>query len=324
MTGSFDRIPLIDIGDSNAGNQAALAAELHATLRDVGFAYLVGHGIDDALVAELRAQSRAFFAKPAAEKDKVAINAWHRGYMAPNSSTIVTSSVAKVKKPNQSETFMALHELAPDDPDRIAGKPLQGPNQWPDDQPALRAAALAYMAAMEALARRLTGLVALGLGLPETVFDRFFAKPTVWLRLLHYPPQPEEAGLFGSAPHTDYGFLTLLAQDEVGGLEVRNAAGDWIAAPPVAGSFVLNVGDILAHWSGGRLRSTPHRVVNRSGRERYSQPFFFDPAMDATIEPLVPALDPAGQASPLRFEEYVMERLDKNYDYRRGPATQGD
>ena len=102
-----------------------------------------------------------------------------------------------------------------------------------------------------------------------------FAKPTTFLRLLRYPPQRQEDGLFGSAPHTDYGFITLLAQDEVGGLEIRNKAGEWIAAPPIPDTFVMNVGDILARWSNDRFVSTPHRVINRSGRERYSQPFFF-------------------------------------------------
>ena len=104
--------------------------------------------------------------------------------------------------------------------------------------------------------------------------DRFFEKPTTFLRLLHYPTQPEEIGLFGSAPHTDYGYITLLAQDQVGGLEVRNKADEWIAAPPIADTFVMNVGDILARWTNDRFVSTPHRVINRSGRERYSQPFF--------------------------------------------------
>lgn len=328
LAGEFESIPFIDVNASyrdDAGARQTLAASLHATLRDVGFAYVTGHRVAGDLIADLRRQSELFFARPSAEKARLAINDWHRGYMAPNSSTIVTSSVAKVKKPNQSESFMALHELAEDDPDLLAGKPLQGPNQWPEGQPAFRAAALAYMAAMEDLARRLTAIIALGLGLPETTFDPYFARPTIWLRLLHYPPQPAEDGLFGSAPHTDYGFLTLLAQDEVGGLEVRNAEGRWIPAPPVPDSFVLNVGDILARWSGGRLTSTPHRVINRSGRERYSQPYFFDPSLDAIIAPLADAtgtaIDPVRFGDPVCFGDYVMERLDKNYDYRRSPTS---
>ena len=121
--------------------------------------------------------------------------------------------------------------------------------------------------------------------------------------------------LFGSAPHTDYGFITLLAQDDVGGLEVRNKAGEWIAAPPIADTFVMNVGDILARWSGGLFASTPHRVINASGQERYSQPFFFDPSMDAII---APAVDHGVPFKPVRYGDYLMERIDKNYSYRDG------
>jgi isopenicillin N synthase-like dioxygenase len=152
--------------------------------------------------------------------------------------------------------------------------------------------------------------------------DRYFEKPTTFLRLLHYPTQPEEGGLFGSAPHTDYGYITLLAQDDVGGLEVKNRAGNWIAAPPIPDTFVMNVGDILARWSNDSFVSTPHRVINRSGRERYSQPFFFDPSMDEMIEAL-PTCVPAGtepKYSPVLYGAYLMERIDRNYHYRKGAS----
>ncbi len=318
----FETIPRIDVAGLYDGGPRArrdLARRLHGALRDVGFAYVTGHRVAGDLIDGLRAQARRFFALPMADKQAIAINAQHRGYMAPNSSTIVTSSVATVRKPNQSESFLALHELAPDDPDVVAGRPLQGPNQWPAALPSFRPAALAYMAAMEALSRRLVGLIALGLDLPEDYFAPYFERPTVFLRLLHYPPTPDEDGLFGSAPHTDYGFITLLAQDDVGGLEVRNRDGRWIAAPPVDGSFVLNVGDILSRWSNGLFASTPHRVINRSGRQRYSQPYFFDPSMDSVIAPLpdCAGADGASDFAPVRYGDYLMSRLDQNYDYRK-------
>lgn len=322
---SFDHIPVIDVGaayDGAEGAREALAAELANTLQSVGFAYIENHGVSQDQIETLRREAKHFFALPQADKDACAINPWHRGYMAPNSSTIVTSSVARVSKPNQSESFLVMHELAPDDPDLLAGKPLQGPNQWPAAQPSLRDSVLAYMAAMEDLSRRLIQTLARGLALPTDFFDPYFDRPTLFLRLLHYPPQAKEAGLFGSAPHTDYGFMTLLAQDEIGGLEVRNAAGQWISAPPIAGTFVMNVGDILSRWTNGRFASTPHRVINLSGRDRYSQPYFFDPSMDAVVAPL-PNSVAEGQVrafAPLRYGDYLMERLDKNYDYRK-PAT---
>lgn len=319
---AFDEIPIIDVGalyDYDIESKKALAATCRTILRDVGFAYIINHEVPEALINRVRDESKKFFDQPMEEKKALAMNAWHRGYMAPNSSTIVTSSVANNTKPNQSESFLVMHELAPDDPDLLAGKPLQGPNQWPEQQPALRAAVQDYVAHMEDLSRRLTELIALCLELPADYFRSYFERPTTFLRLLHYPPTPIEDGLFGSAPHTDYGFITLLAQDDIGGLQVRNKDGDWIDAPPIDGSFVMNVADILSHWSGGLFASTPHRVINASGQDRYSQPFFFDPSMDALITPL--AGEKEGKET-LRYGDYLMERLDKNYRYRGKTAAE--
>ena len=255
--GEFDSIPIIDVAALYGGSEddkRALAEQSRAILRDIGFAYVSGHQVPVDLVAAVREEARKFFELPMPEKQAIAINDWHRGYMAPNSSLIVTSSVAKVQKPNQSESLLIMHEVADDDPGFLAGEPLQGPNQWPPNLPSLKTVAQDYVSHMTDLARRMTKLMALCLGLPADYFLPLFEKPTTFLRLLHYPPQPVEEGLFGSAPHTDYGFITLLAQDDVGGLEVRNKAGDWIAAPPVPGTFVMNVADMLSHWSGGLLR----------------------------------------------------------------------
>ncbi len=318
----FDHIPIVNVAaayDGSHGAVDALAQELAGTLEAIGFAYISGHAVSSGLVNGLRNEARSFFALPMADKQAIAINQWHRGYMAPNSSLIVTSSVAEVAKPNQSESVLIMHELASDDPDFATGKPLQGPNQWPASQPALREAALAYMGALEDLGRRIVHLIARGLGLPDTYFDPHFERPTTFLRLLHYPPQPREEGLFGSAPHTDYGFITLLAQDDRGGLEVRGNNGNWIAAPPIEDTFVLNVGDILSRWTNGRFASTPHRVINLSGKDRYSQPFFFDPSMDCVVAPLKHCVRSDGEPElpPVRYGDYLMERIDKNYDYRK-------
>ncbi len=318
-SGEFDHIPMIDVSalyGANENAKRALAEECRSILQDIGFAYITKHHVPVALIDQVREEARQFFNLPLVDKNAIAINRWHRGYMAPNSSTIVTSSVAEVSKPNQSESLLVLHELTPDDPDVLAGKPLQGPNQWPDQQPTLRSTVLDYVEQIQDLAQRMTELLAICLGLPADYFKPHFERPTTFLRLLHYPPQPVEEGLFGSAPHTDYGFITLLAQDDVGGLEVRNNAGDWIAAPPVTGSFVMNVGDMLSHWSGGLFTSTPHRVINTTGRERYSQPFFFDPGMESIIAPVVGD----AEVEPIRYGDYLMERLDKNYNYRHQAA----
>jgi len=182
-----------------------------------------------------------------------------------STSTIVTSSVAKVTKPNQSESLMVMHEVAPDDPDLLAGTPLQGENQWPVELPDFKPRVLAYNAALEAVARRLTRALAVAFDLPETWFDPHFTRPTTWLRLLHYPPLPDPLppDLFSSAPHTDYGFLTVLAQDDTGGLEVRGRDGSWIPAPPIKGTFVVNV--TFAPSGVGLRAATLNAVITGAG-----------------------------------------------------------
>jgi len=322
---SFDAIPVIDIApltEPGSKPARATAAALCRAYEDVGFALITGHGIDPALIEATFAASRRFHAAPIAQKQSIAINEFHRGYMGLATSTVVTSTVERNTKPNLSESVLVMHELAPDDPDLLARRPLQGPNQWPAWMPEFKPTVLAHMAAFEAVARRLLDAFTLGLGLPIGMLTPLFAKPTVFLRLLHYPPHPTDApdGQFGSAPHTDYGCMTILAQDGSGGLQVRAADGNWVDAPPLAGSFVLNLGDLMPRWSNGRFRSTPHRVINnRSGRDRYSAPYFFDPSMDATIECLPGCSGPGNppRFAPMRYGDYLMERLNRNYDYRK-------
>lgn len=326
--GEFSEIPILDVAALYGADEEAIratAATLRTYLEKIGFLYIVGHQVTRADVEAVREASRRFFALPEEQKRTLKIDKNFRGYLAFAGSTIVTSSVAKVSKPNQSESLFFMHEIDAADPRALADKPLQGPNQWPDEAvlPDFKATIERYVEAMGTLGRKMVGAITLALDLPAGSLDKYFEDPTTFLRLLHYPTQPQEEGLFGSAPHTDYGFITLLAQDDVGGLEVKNKAGDWVPAPPVPDSFVMNVGDILARWSNDQFVSTPHRVINRSGRERYSQPFFFDPSMDETIETLdvcVPA-DTKPKYEPVLYADYLMERIDKNYHYRKKMAA---
>lgn len=321
-------VPVVDISALDgpvAVSTRDTARELRRVFETIGFVYIAGHGVAQAQIDDVFAASRAFHALPLAAKQRLKINSAHRGYMGMSTSTIVTSSVATVTKPNQSESLMVMHEVAPDDPDLLAGKPLQGPNQWPEELPGFRPRVLAYNAALEAVARRLARAVAVGFDLPAEWFAPHFAKPTTWLRLLHYPPLPDPLppDLYSSAPHTDYGFLTVLAQDDTGGLEVRGRDGSWIAAPPLAGTFVVNVADILMQWTNGILVSTPHRVRNVAGRDRYSVPFFYDPGIDSVVECLPGILSPGENPRwpATSWQRYVMERLDKNYVYRQRPSS---
>jgi isopenicillin N synthase-like dioxygenase len=197
---------------------------------------------------------------------------------------------------------------------------LSGTNQWPDLD-GFRPVLERYHEAMCELGQRLVRLFAAGLGDDGGVLTASFRPPTTWLRLLHSPPVDPQApdDLYGSAPHNDFGFITILAQDEVGGLQVRDAAGQWIDVPPRPGAFVMNVGDMLHRWSNGRLISTPHRVHNRSGRERYSVPFFFDPHVSTVVAPLDCCVDDDHPArfDPIEFEGFLRHELATSYDRHR-------
>lgn len=317
-TASLDQLPIIDF--ASAGDDA-LARQLDSAFSQIGFCYFKGIGVDAALVEGVFDASRRFHAQPRAAKQAIAMNRFHRGYMAPKTSLIETSSVARVTRPNDSESFMLMHEVAPDDPRH--GRPLDGPNLWPD-LANFRAPVEAYERAMHDFCLRLLPAMALALGLPRDWFAPHFRLPTTFLRLLHYPPQAADApdDAFGSAPHTDYGFITILAQDRQGGLEVRRRDGTWLAASPIPGTWVVNVADMLSRWTNGRWQSTPHRVKNLSGGDRYSCPYFFDMSMDSIVEVLPTCHGPGAppRFPPVRYGDYLIERLDRNYDYRKHPV----
>jgi len=312
----LNRLPIIDLGGlGDAEQEGAIARQLDDAFRSIGFCYFSNIGIDPGLLEGVFAASRRFHTLSDAAKRALTINEFHRGYMAPKTSLIATSSVARVTRPNFSESLMIMHEVPPDDP--RFGKALQGPNQWPDGLAGFREAVMAYDTAMYGFCQKLLRPLALALGLPPDWLAPFFRQPTTFLRLLHYPPQPPdaEADEFGSAPHTDYGVITILAQDDSGGLEVRRRDGTWLAAPPIPGTFVVNVADMLSRWTNGRWQSTPHRVKNISGKDRYSCPYFFDMDMDSVVECLPGTGEPG--FPPVRYGDYLMERLDKNYTYRK-------
>ncbi|MEO9191019.1 MAG: 2OG-Fe(II) oxygenase family protein [Acetobacteraceae bacterium] len=310
-----DQLPIIDL---EGPDESKLARQLDAAFTGIGFCYFRGIGVEESLREDVFAASRRFHAMAPAAKQALAMNSFHRGYMAPKTSLIETSSVALVTRPNDSESFMLMHEVPPDDP--RFGRPLDGPNQWPD-LPGFREAVEGYERAMRGFCHRLLRPLALALDLPPDWFAPFFEQPTTFLRLLHYPPQapdsPDDA--FGSAPHTDYGFITILAQDNAGGLEVRRRDGTWLKARPIQGTWVVNVADMLARWTNGRWQSTPHRVKNLSGGDRYSCPYFFDMSMDSTVAvpPTCCGPDNPPKFPPVRYGDYLLERLDRNYAYRK-------
>jgi len=310
-------IPVVDIAPLQGDDRAAIAAVGQGLLdaaERVGFFYVRNHAVPQPLVDRVYALSRRFFALPTEAKQSVRIDARHRGFLAIGEARMYDKARIDLK-----ESFIWGPELGPDDPDVAAGKPLMGPNQWPPALPELAPTLMAYSTAVMDCGRSLLRGFAVSLGLDPDFFRDRFVKPLARCSLIYYPPQPPETGTeqFGVAPHTDYGGLTLLSQDDTGGLQVRARSGAWVTAPPIAGSFVVNVGDLMARWTNDRFLSTPHRVINSSGRARYSVGVFFDPAFDTVIDPR--ELRPAGPAlyPPVTCGEYIVSRFNKAFTYRR-------
>jgi isopenicillin N synthase-like dioxygenase len=282
---SGSSFPIVDVASlvGCSGPRALAAERIGVACREHGFFYAMGHGVPDALQSELERLSREFFARSSEEKREIRMSrggrAW-RGYFAVGEE--LTSGVPDLK-----EGLYFGAELDGDHPLVRTGTPMHGPNLFPSSVPRLRDAVLDYMAAMTRLGHALMEGVALSLGLePDYFARRYTADPLVLFRVFHYPPNLSPAGeRWGVGEHTDYGFLTILKQDDVGGLQVKCGA-DWIDAPPVPGTFVCNIGDMLDRLTGGLYHSTAHRVRNTSERGRLSFPFFFDPNYETVVRRL--------------------------------------
>jgi isopenicillin N synthase-like dioxygenase len=315
-------LPILDLSSWREGDRASLtriAAEAGAACRDVGFFYVVNHAVDSGLIAAAFDQSRRFFALPLAERQALAIETigGNRGY-----SGMLHEALDPGRGPDMKEAFNVGFEIAPDDPDLLSGQPFRSLNAWPS-LPHFRETLLAYYDACAALGARLHRSFACDLGLEPDFFDDKFDRPMATLRLLHYPaPAVGSKPRTGAGVHIDYGNLTLLATDDVGGLEVRARNGDWIEAPVVPGAFIVNIGDCLMRWTNDIYVSTPHRVVNRSARERYSIAFFYDPNPEAVVE-TIPSCVPQGERvryPPILAADYLKQRLDasKSAEAARG------
>jgi isopenicillin N synthase-like dioxygenase len=288
----FSSLPIIDVAPlvADGAEKQQTAAKIDAACRQSGFFYVIGHGVEAGLQQQLQALAREFFARPTAEKMRIEMSrggkAW-RGYFRVGDE--LTSG-----RPDQKEGLYFGQELAADHPLVQTAAPLHGPNLFPEAPAGLRATVLEYMGALTELGQRLMAGVALGLGLPESYFaDHGTRDPLTLFRIFNYPP-PASPELWGVGEHTDYGLLTILLQDDVAGLEVKSKSS-WVPAPPLPGSFVCNIGDMLDRMTRGVYRSTPHRVRNVSGRDRMSFPFFFDPNFFADVRPIDL---PSGETAP--------------------------
>ena len=312
---SAERIPVIDVSPLEGGEAAAcgrVADELCEVARTVGFFYVRDHGVPRVQLDRVFSLARRFFAASDEDKRTVAISPYHRGWLEIGATKMYGSDEPDVK-----ESFVWGLDIQPDDPDFLAGGRLLAPNQWPEFLPEMRAQLTAYFESTQRCGERLLRAFAHGLGVDPSYFLARVDKPVSRGALIYYPArsaEPESA-TFGSAPHADYGTLTLLAQDDVGGLQVQTKSGDWITAEPIDGTFVVNVGDLLARWSNGRFESTPHRVVNPRGRARYSVAMFVDPNWDSVVEPVTLEGERARYA-PIGCADYIMDRYNEAFAYR--------
>ncbi len=280
-----ESLPVIDVAPLFGRDEAmrrTVADAIGRACRDNGFFYATGHGIDPVLLARLDRAAREFFALPESEKMNIAMarggRAW-RGFFPVGGE--LTSG-----KPDRKEGIYFGSELDGSDPRVRAGLPLHGANQFPARPPELRAAVLEYLDANARAAHAIMEGIALSLGLEAGYFrTHYTSDPTILFRIFHYPSDCAQSEQWGVGEHTDYGLLTLLAQDDAGGLQVKSPTG-WTDAPPIPQTLVCNIGDMLDRLTGGLYRSTPHRAKNVSGRGRLSFPFFFDPGFAAQIVPL--------------------------------------
>ncbi|MEZ5756893.1 MAG: 2-oxoglutarate and iron-dependent oxygenase domain-containing protein [Emcibacteraceae bacterium] len=304
-------IPIIDIGPLRDGSVPKnVAAALHAASRDFGFIYIKNHGIPENCILKARETAYSFFHSDETLKSSVKISDQHRGW--------ISSGGAKMDddlKPDLKESFLWGFEdengIIPED------HPLRGKNKWPAFLPELRHSAMDYFFQAHVVAHYLMQGFALGLDLDKDFFLKTSDLPLSRGSFVYYPDQPREMGddQFGVGPHTDFGVLTVLCQDDVGGLEVQKINGDWIEAPPIEGTLIVNVGDLLHRWTNGQYRSTPHRVINRSGRERLSLVLAYDPNPETIID----AVDIFGKANEpaISCGDYLAWRFDRAFSYRK-------
>lgn len=281
-------IPIVDLSSDEAPAQVLAACE------GVGFFYLKEHGIPDAVSREARSAARRFFALEDPAKARVAVDAHHRGYVGMGEATLSADADTDFK---ESFIWGIAREVDP-------WRPLEGPNQWPAELPEMERALTTYLDAVMRSGRHLLATFAACLGKPPDFYEGRYRHPLARGSIIHYPPSTRHR--FGTTEHTDYGAITLVWQDDVSGLQVESTTGEWIDVTPLPGTLVVNIGDLLSRWTGGRFRSTKHRVVSHPSKDRYSMAAFFDPDYDADIDGVT-------------CGEYILSRFDDVFAYRVKP-----
>ena len=308
------KIPIIDIAELIDGsNPMAVARNLHNANKNLGFIYIKNHGIPQTVINSVRKDGFRFFKSHEKKKMEVRISDKHRGWLGYGGAKMGDNAKTDLK-----ESFVWGYQ----NKDGVSNTdhPLRGANLWPSFLPSLQTSAMDFFEKGDQLARFLLKGFALGLELKENFFIKNSSMPLSRASLVYYPNQPVNLGKnqFGVSSHTDFGLLTILCQDMVGGLQIQDLDGQWFHAPPIQGTIIVNVADLLSRWTGGEYKSTPHRVVNQSGKERLSLVLAFDP----NPETVVNAKDIFGQnyksdQEPITCGDYLIWRFSKAFSYRK-------
>jgi isopenicillin N synthase-like dioxygenase len=318
---SFTSIPVVDISGLRSPDRTErerVAAEIGAAAREVGFLYISGSGIDEALFDRMLAATKDFFALPLEEKMRsyIGLSRCHRGYVPVGEEGVETGT------PDVKEAFDTALDLPADDPDYLAGNPMLGPNTWPN-LPGFADAVSDYYRAVLEVGHRLLWAFAVALGEDPDVFSKHATKTPSQLRLVHYPYNADAQDALGIGAHTDYECFTLL-KPTAPGLEVLNGAGQWIDVPPIADTYVVNIGDMLELWTNGAFVATSHRV-RKVVEERYSFPLFFNVDYDTEVKPLPQFASDGDKARPtLRAGEHLFAQTAQTFAYLRNRIDRGE
>jgi len=315
-TGVSDTVPVLDFSQmysSRIEDRQNFGRQLRAASTEVGFFYLRNHGVHDTVTRRAVDAMRKFFVLPREEKMKIHYlsSGNHRGYVA----TGDIKSDRELRGGDMHEAIELAHDLPPSDPDYLRGIKFYGPNVWPANPPDFKWALGTYFDTQLEFGRTMLRGFALALELPEDYFDAIYTKPMSRLRACYYPPQAEDWDLskLGIGAHKDFEIFTTVWTDQPG-LQALGTQGDWIDIPPIEGTFVINIGDLMQRWSNDLFLSRPHRVVNLSPVERYSLAQFFGVDYDAELDAF-PSLKATGGAKYARIScgAHVEERIARTY-----------
>ena len=308
MTPTAAYIPQIDIAGLYGADpvaKARVARQMGEACDGSGFFYVVNHQVPVEVIEAARDAAAAFFKLPMEQKLTVKAGLDNRGYRD------VTDGIHSNGKTNAKDSFdLGFLGVEPGDPEVLAGTPLYAPNRWPD-LPGFRPALERYYAGTFAVGMKVLEGFAIYLGQDEDFFTRHFTRPIADMVINHYWGA---AGLHisdqASGPHTDHGIVTVLWQDMTGGLEVMGQDGAWLAAPPVRGSYVINVGELLKRWTNGRFKATVHRVVHLADQPRFSMPLFCNPNYHTTVDPRALGMaDTEAKYPPILSGDFLCSRF---------------